>query len=235
MKKNILFIVAVCILLVLTGCTSLQSPEAEQMSGEGNTIPDTNAQFISVPVYSESVTEPNNTTLNDTDWVENTDILTTTDQSNMIPEETDIFDYDVHVGDSIFLIRKQYEDVMLFQRYSCCIWKAPKGYCIACNDELTDQVFAVVRFSDDLELLEADGIELIKPIAEAELEQWIGKTLDEFIAQYGQYHVDFGSGFFYPAYISEIGTVYWMNVQYDYESDIHHMITEFHSFSLKDL
>ncbi len=218
MKKLIILAAAVCLVLVLTGCTRSQSTESEHVMAERSTLPDTTGPSMSLPALSIPTY---------------TDILTTTDQKCNISEAADSFQYDAHIGDSIFPIRQQCEDIMLFLRSSCCIWKDLKGYCIVCNDKDSNQVFAVVRFSDDLKLIEADGLKPIEAIHQPE--EWIGKTLDEFIAQYGQYHVDFGSGFFYPAYISEIGTVYWMNVQYDYESDIHHMITEFHSFSLKDL
>ena len=236
MKKLIIFAAIVWLLLFLTGCTSSQSTQAEHTSEESSTTLDNSAASVPLPSvfpYTESTTEQNHTTSDDVDRVENTDVMAATEQNNTIPKETEPVEYVAHVGDSIFPIRQQVEHVELFYAYSCIIWKDSKGYCIACNDEGTDQVSAVVRFSDDLELLEADGLEPIEPIPQTE--EWVGKTLDEFTAQYGQYHFDFGTGFFYPSYISKNGSIYWMNVQYDYEADLHHMITEFRSFSLKDL
>jgi hypothetical protein len=232
MKKLILLVTAVCLLLALTGCASSQTTETALTAEESATTPDNSASFSE---DEESSTEQENIISDDTDRDENTDAPAATDPGIAAPEETEPVEYDVHVGDSFFTAWNQCEDVELLYSYCCVIWKDSKGYCIACTDGGPDQVSAVVRFSDDLELLEADGLEPIDPIDGAEMEQWVGKTLDEFIEQYGQYHLDLASGLFEPAYISNNGTIYWMVVDYDSETDTHHMIFKFRSFSLKDL
>ena len=239
MKKLIILVTALCLLLALTGCASSQPTETALTAEESATTPDNSASFSE---DEESSTEQENIISDDTDRdentdapVENTDAPAATDPGIAAPEETEPVEVDVHVGDSFFTTWNQCEDVELLYSYCCAIWKDSKGYCIACTDGGTDQVSAVVRFSDDLELLEADGLEPIDPIDGAEMEQWVGKTLDEFIEQYGQYHLDLASGLFEPAYISNNGTIYWMVVDYDPETDTHHMIFKFRSFSLKDL
>ena len=240
MKKLIILVTALCLLLVLNGCASSQPTETALTAEESATTPDNSASYASED--EESATEQENTSSDDTDRdentdapVENTDAPAATDPGIAAPEETEPVEVDVHVGDSFFTTWNQCKDIMFLRSHCCVIWKDSKGYCIACADGGTDQVSAVVRFSDDLELLEADGLEPIDPIDGAEMEQWVGKTLDEFIEQYGQYHLDLASGLFEPAYISNNGTIYWMVVDYDPETDTHHMIFKFRSFSLKDL
>ena len=238
MKKLIILVTTLCLLFVLTGCASSQTTEVQYTEEEGVPAPDNGASFASED--KGSTTEQENIIPDDTVWDENTDTPVenmeapaATDPGIAAPEETEPVEYDVHVGDSFFTTKNQCQDVWLLHSYCCVIWKDSKGYCIACADRRTDQVVAVVRFSDDLELLEADGLEPIEPVPQTE--EWVGKTLDEFIEQYGQYHFDLTSGFFSPAYISKTGTVYWMDVGYDSETDTHHMIFKFCSFSLKDL
>ena len=240
MKKLIILVTALCLLFVLTGCASSQTTETALTAEESATTPDNSASYTSVD--EESTTEQENIISDDTDRddntdtpVENTDAPAATDPGIAAPEETEPVEYDVHVGDSFFTTWNQCKDIMLLHLDCIVIWNDSRGYCIACTDGGPDQVSAVVRFSDDLELLEADGLEPIDPIDGAEMEQWVGKTLDEFIEQYGQYHLDLASGLFKPAYISNNGTIYWMVVDYDPETDTHHMIFKFRSFSLKDL
>ena len=240
MKKLIILVTALCLLFVLTGCASSQTTETALTAEESATTPDNSASYTSVD--EESTTEQENIISDDTDRddntdtpVENTDAPAATDPGIAAPEETEPVEYDVHVGDSFFTTWNQCKDIMLLHLDCIVIWNDSRGYCIACTDGGPDQVSAVVRFSDDLELLEADGLEPIDPIDGAEMEQWVGKTLDEFIEQYGQYHLDLASGLFEPAYISNNGTIYWMVVDYDPETDTHHMIFKFRSFSLKDL
>lgn len=239
MKRYPLFLAVVLALFVLTGCAPSQTTETALTAEESTTTPDNSASFSE---DEESSTEQENIISDDTDrdentdtLVENTDAPAATDPGIAAPEETEPVEYDVHVGDSFFTTWNQCKDIMLLHLDCIVIWKDSKGYCIACTDGGPDQVSAVVRFSDDLELLEADGLEPIDPIDGAEMEQWVGKTLDEFIEQYGQYHLDLASGLFKPAYISNNGTIYWMDVDYDSETDTHHMIFKFRSISLKDL
>ena len=183
MKKLIILVTALCLLFVLTGCASSQTTETALTAEESATTPDNSASYTSVD--EESTTEQENIISDDTDRddntdtpVENTDAPAATDPGIAAPEETEPVEYDVHVGDSFFTTWNQCKDIMLLHLDCIVIWNDSRGYCIACTDGGPDQVSAVVRFSDDLELLEADGLEPIDPIDGAEMEQWVGKTLD---------------------------------------------------------
>ena len=116
---------------------------------------------------------------------------------------------EVRIGDSIYSIKKKFKDNILLEQYSCVVWETPEGYYIACTGQDGQAIRAVVKFSKDLELLEANGIE---PIKEINQEEWIEKSELEFVAQYGSCHFDFGSGLYIPSYVSEPGLIYFLYV-----------------------
>lgn len=130
-------------------------------------------------------------------------------QRNTMQDDININENEVKVGDSIYNIKEKFKGSILLEQYSCVVLEASEGYYIACTDQYGQTIRAVVKFSKDLELVEADGIE---PIEEIDPEEWTGKSEHEFVSQYGSCHFDFGSGLYIPSYISESGLIYFLYV-----------------------
>jgi hypothetical protein len=124
------------------------------------------------------------------------------------PKETDIA-YEVPVGSSLRTVKESLEDRIVFGFNACVVWRDSKGYHIACTGDDWDRIYAIVSFSEDLELLKAEGLEPIDP---PQMEEWLGKTEEEFIAQYGPYHFQSGSGSYTPWYIAKDGNISWLSV-----------------------
>ena len=59
-----------------------------------------------------------------------------------------------------------------------------------------------VEFSSDRECLSVQGVVLVK---NEELNQHLGKKLNELENHFGEIHADVGSGFYIPSYITEDG------------------------------
>lgn len=130
-------------------------------------------------------------------------------QRNTMQENMNKYENEVDVGYSIYTIREKYKDNILLDQYSCVVWKDQEGYDIACIGKNGQTIQAIVKFSEDLELLEANGIE---PIEEINQEEWIGKSEQEFVSLYGSCHFDFGSGLYIPSYVSKSGLIYFLYV-----------------------
>lgn len=60
----------------------------------------------------------------------------------------------------------------------------------------------VVEFTADRECHSVQSLNLVKY---GELNQYLGKNLNELEAQFGKVHTDVGSGFYIPSYITEDG------------------------------
>ena len=134
-------------------------------------------------------------------------------------EETELPEYDVHIGDPIRKISESLGDSITDEFNAYVTWKDSKGNHIACTGDDWKNIYAIVSFSDDLELLDAEGLEPIEPIPQ--MEKWLGKTEKEFIAQYGPYHFQPGSGNYMPSYISKNGTVYYLGTDHGTIVSIH--------------
>ena len=157
-------------------------------------------------------------------------------------EEPDVFAYEVHIGDSIYSLNRSLESSIDKSRitmdFDYSMWRDSKGYHIACTGDDWDMVSgytisAIVWFSDDLELLEAEGLEPIEPLTQ--MEEWLGKTEEDFIAQYGPCHFVAGSGTYMPSYIAKDGTVYWMTTELGTIMSIHSYTIDGHHNSIYSL
>ena len=194
MKKLVLFSALVMALIILYGCGSSDSDS------------NSNTQAVAV-ITADRIS----TTHEETETVKATDIESTANQSGTIPEETEPVEYVVHVGDSIRAVKEALKSSIDREYCDAVVWKDSTGYHVACAGEDEDTICATAWFSDDLELLEAEGLKLIEPITQ--MEEWLGKTEEEFIALYGPCHYHRpNSNVYTPAYISKDGTVYWMEL-----------------------
>ena len=121
--------------------------------------------------------------------------------------------YEVHIGDSLVSVREKVKDRLLDESFNFLLWSDSSGYCICLAPDDCETICSIVRFSEELELLEATGIVPIPAIDLKDQEKWVGKTEAEFIEQYGYCHFDFGSGIYMPNYIAETGEIYWFTVE----------------------
>lgn len=111
----------------------------------------------------------------------------------------------VNIRDSIYAVKERFKGNILLDQYSLVVLEAPEGYYFAGIDKDGRTIRAVVKFSKDLELLEANGVE---PIEQLNQEEWIGKEELEFVSRYGSCHFNLGSGLYIPSYISKTGLIY---------------------------
>ena len=160
------------------------------------------------------------------------DTLAALKQVTEMTDVTDSFAYTPKIGESIYTLKKYVRGRILEEHYSCVIWKDADGYKIALSPD-SQTVCAYVLFSEKLELLAADGVEPIKEIDPETLDQWVGKTEADFVAQYGPCHYDIGSGMYYPCYISEAGTIYFLHFGLG-ESGHYDVIARVVAYSIKD-
>lgn len=190
MKQITLFITVVLVIILLSGCGSSNSFDTENTTADRS-----------------------NSTQADTDTIKKTDIETTTGQNSTTPEATGVLEYEAHIGDSVSAIKELWKNSISTTEYDdAVIWKDRNGYYIACAGEDGDTIYATVLFSDDLELLEAVGLEPIEPIDQ--MEEWLGKTEDEFIALYGPYHFhQLSHDVHKPSYISKNGNIYHIEIE----------------------
>ena len=132
--------------------------------------------------------------------------------NNSMQNESTMNEHEFTVGNTIDVIKEIKKDNILLNQHSCIVWKDTEGYNIACIGNDGKTITALIRFSETLELLETNGVDLI---GEVNQEEWVGKKEDEFIAEYGQCHFDFGSGRYIPSYISKTGKIFFLNVDGD--------------------
>ncbi|MBR4193587.1 MAG: hypothetical protein IKQ54_04605 [Oscillospiraceae bacterium] len=232
MIKYTEFVIALCFLIVLFGCMDVNSAKPENTAGQTNTIQDNTG--ASLPSAETELSSEEIITSQDTVSmsIPSTDSVDESDQTNTTQSDGGLFEYDAVIGEPWYTVSSHVrERILLEQQYVCVFWKDARGYHIALTGDDRNSIRAVVIFSEDMELMEAVGIELIKPIEEAEREKWIGKKEAEFITQYGPCHYQFGSGFYIPCYVAETGTIYWLSFD---ETD-RDVIKKIQSFSIKDL
>ena len=147
-------------------------------------------------------------------------------ESETMQDNTSTAEHNVNIGDSINSIKTDYKDNVLLDQYSCIAWMDPKGYNIVCLDKNGDTIRAIVKFSENLELLEAIGVE---PIEAIDQEEWVGKKETDFISKYGSCHFDYGSGAYIPSYISENGIIYFLHVFNDTINSVSYFSPNGHS------
>lgn len=100
------------------------------------------------------------------------------------------------IGKSISDLHKQYTAYLTMSPLSA--YKVGENYFITIADGDTIQKMA--EFSPDRECLRAEGLE---PIKSENCNQFLNLSLKELTEKLGQPHMDVGSGFSIPAYMTE--------------------------------
>lgn len=129
-------------------------------------------------------------------------------EKDSMQNSTRMNEHDIYVGDSIEMIKANHENQILLEQHSCIAWMDSNGYNIACLEDGAT-IRAITKFSVNLEILEASGVEPIHAISR---EEWVGKKEADFVSKYGSCHFDYGSGAYIPSYISENGIIYFLHV-----------------------
>lgn len=78
------------------------------------------------------------------------------------------------------------------------VFQSNNGYTAYFLEE--KRIAGSMSFSKDRQLLRNWNLEAINT---DDAPDFLGKSLDEIVQNYGQPHADIGSGFFYPAYVSK--------------------------------
>ena len=105
-------------------------------------------------------------------------------------------DYKFEVGESMDTINNQYTPYITINVLS--VYKISKNYLLTIDDDGIVQ--KLVEFSPDRNCHRIEGIDLIKS---DDINQFLNINFNQLTKKIGQPHVDVGSGFYIPAYITE--------------------------------
>ena len=109
------------------------------------------------------------------------------------------FKSDEIIGRSVFDIQEQYNRVVNLNALS--VFQMDEEFVVVvANYEWIASKKAT--FSADRKNIDAVGLTLVKS---SDLNQYVKTTLDEVQKSFGEFHVDIGSGFYIPAYITKDG------------------------------
>lgn len=100
------------------------------------------------------------------------------------------------VGESMSNINKQYTSYITINTLS--VYKINENYLITIDD--CDIIQKLVEFSSDRKCRRIQGLSLIK---NNDINQFLNVNFNKLTEEIGQPHVDIGSGFYIPAYITE--------------------------------
>ena len=104
--------------------------------------------------------------------------------------------YKIEVGESMNNINSQYRPHITMGALS--VYKTGGNYLIIIEDD--GMVQKLVEFSSDRTCLYIQGLDLIKS---GNLNRLMNNTFNELREKIGSPHVDIGSGFYIPAYVTE--------------------------------
>lgn len=117
------------------------------------------------------------------------------------------------VGDSMNNINNQYTSYITLNALS--VYETGKSYFITIDDGKIIQKLA--EFSPDRNCLRIQGFDLIK---NCHLNQFLSINFNELTEKLGQPHVDIGSGFYIPSYITEDAYLICFELENDVIIDI---------------
>lgn len=100
------------------------------------------------------------------------------------------------VGDQMSKINNQYTPYITINALS--VYKMSENYLITIDDGSIIQ--KLVEFSSERRCCRVEGLELIK---NADINQYLNLNFNKLKEEIGQPHVDVGSGFYIPAYVTE--------------------------------
>ena len=117
-------------------------------------------------------------------------------ETTNITNDTSSTSSSFEVGQSMSEINEKYSSVFSFNTLS--VYKVNENYCVVIEDGHTVQKF--VEFSDSRSCLNKQGLELI---CDYDVNQFLNNDFNKLTMEIGQPHVDIGSGFFIPSYVTE--------------------------------
>ena len=115
---------------------------------------------------------------------------------------------DIKIGDSIAEISKQHRPFISLN--SLTVFRTEDTYTAVIGKNGTVQKTA--KFSSNRKCLNANGI---TPVNNKALNYYLDKTLSELEEKSGAVHIDIGSGFYIPAYITENGYLIYFELDND--------------------
>lgn len=110
------------------------------------------------------------------------------------------------VGESMNNINKQYTSYITINSLS--VYKINDNYLIIINDG--DIVQELVEFSSERKCRRTQGLDLIK---NDDINEYLNIDFNKLKEKIGEPHVDIGSGFYIPAYITEDANLICFNLE----------------------
>ena len=118
-------------------------------------------------------------------------------------------EFDYQIGDSMEALfqalREQDNKIFCGKPYAVALFKDGAYYVIAGAFSGGDKITGYAVFSEDHTLTEIRGF--VRMIEIEDPSSLVGMTYEEVEEQYGQYHIDAGSGRFIPCYITSTGEI----------------------------
>ena len=105
-------------------------------------------------------------------------------------------EYNFEVGESMSKINNQYTPYITINALS--VYQISENYLITIDNG--DIIQKLVEFSPDRKCYRIQGFDLIK---NDDMNQFLNINFNQLIEKNGQPHVDVGSGFYIPAYVTE--------------------------------
>lgn len=116
--------------------------------------------------------------------------------------------YTIRIGDSMTMINNQQTPFIFLNSLS--VFRTNNTYTVVV--EKKGMVQKIVEFSSDRKCRTAQGLDLVK---NEDINQYLGKSLNELKEKFGEVHADIGSGFYVPSYITETGYLICFEVEND--------------------
>lgn len=123
--------------------------------------------------------------------------------------------FNIRIGDSMAMIYNQQTPFIFLNSLS--VFRTNDTYTIVA--EKNGVVQKIVKFSSDRKCRAFHGLVLVK---NEDINQYLGKNLNELKEKLGEIHADIGSGFYIPAYITENGYL----ICFEVENNIVYSVTK---------
>ena len=134
-------------------------------------------------------------------------------ETKNITNDTTLTSSSFEVGQSMSKINEEYSSVFSFNALS--VYKVNEVYCVIIEDGHTVQKFA--EFSASRSCLNKQGLELIRFY---DVNLFLNKDFNGLIEEIGQPHVDIGSGFYIPSYVTEEAKLISLYIEDDLVVDV---------------
>lgn len=104
----------------------------------------------------------------------------------------------------------------MYSLYPIKVYLDDDDYSVVISEDA--RALKCVEFSADRQVKRTIGIE---PVVIQDMQNYLGKTLTDVENEFGVYHLDFGSGFFIPSYITADGYLICFTIAHKHDTICH--------------